>query len=367
LNEATAQGAAKARFVIAALLGGALLSAALWPLVDAHRAARRAAARLDDLAARAGSGCLALDEALTLRVQKLGPLLASWETVGGCGAGGGASVGTGVKWIGHGTTGGLFQVFQQGNYTKFTDGQNLSTGAVGYQYTSATQISKELTDKWTMGLSIPLIYKYYYDPRQLGFDLSNSGLGDISGMLTRRFGRINDTSVTAIVGFPTGSYKATYQGSMLVPDQQLGFGKFTGTLLVDHTIDETWGLIVVGGAAGYRGGRNDVPNYRAPGGSLYSYVGYFLGPLVPVLGVTFTGYTQQDTRGDFGETINSPVATVAGNASLEWSNDYVAVLLGAQFPYAVRGRNWGEGPQGVGRTFGWQPWTLALGISVSPF
>jgi hypothetical protein len=42
----------------------------------------------------------------------------------------------------------------------------------------------------------------------------------------------------------------------------------------------------------------------------------------------------------------------------------VAVLVGAQFPYAVRGRNWGEGP---GPFFGWQPWTLALGLTLSPF
>jgi hypothetical protein len=109
LNEATAH---RPRFVVAALLGAALCAAALWPLIDAQRASRRAAARLDALATRAHRGCLVLDEALALRVQRLGPLLASWETVGGCGAGGGASVGTGVKWIGHSTTGGLFQVFQ---------------------------------------------------------------------------------------------------------------------------------------------------------------------------------------------------------------------------------------------------------------
>ena len=83
--------------------------------------------------------------------------------------------------------------------------------------------------------------------------------------------------------------------------------------------------------------------------------------------MTFTGYARQDTRGDFGDTVNSPVATAAANASLEWSNDYLAVLVGAQLPYAIRGRNWSEGPWTPGANFGWQPWTLALGLSLSPF
>ena len=55
----------------------------------------------------------------------------------------GASVGTGVKWVGHSTTGGLFSVMQQGNYTSLTDGVRFKAASPGYQYISATQISKE--------------------------------------------------------------------------------------------------------------------------------------------------------------------------------------------------------------------------------
>ena len=228
-----------------------LLAAASWPAVTSLRASRQMRARLDAVAARAAAGeDLALDLELPSRMQRLGPWLSSWETVGGCGAGGGASIGTGVKWIGHSTTGGLFQVYQQGNYTLFTNNKDFRTGSVGYQYTSATQFSKDLSDKWLLGASLPLIYKYYYDPRQTGSDLSNGGLGDVSALVTRRLGRINDTSITAIVGFPTGSYRAAYPdgGSMLLADQQLGFGRFTGTLIADHTIDKSWGLIVPGWA-----------------------------------------------------------------------------------------------------------------------
>jgi hypothetical protein len=351
------------RFV-PAVLAAALVAAAAWPAVQRWNARRAAAARLLVLEASAAGACGVFDPVLSVRVRGLGSMLAGWETVGGCGAGGGASVGTGVKWIGHGTTGGLFDVEQLGNYTLLTDGTSFRSGSIGYQYVASTRISKDLSDKWSAGLSLPFIYKYYHDPRQNGFDMSNGGLGDISALLTRKLGPINNTKLTAIVGFPTASYRATFFNSELLPDQQLGFGRVTGTVVLDQVFDQTWGVVVLGGAAGYRGGKNDAHNYRAPGGSVYGYSGWFLGPLVPVLGMTFTGYTQQDTRGDFGDTINAPVATLAGNASLEWSNDYVAFLIGAQFPYAVRGRNWGEGP---GNFFGWQPWTVALGLTLSPF
>jgi hypothetical protein len=350
------------------MLAGVLFTTALAPVLATHLERRRAAARVEAVAARAARWGLALDPTLSLRVRALGPLLASWETVGGCGAGGGASVGTGVKWIGHSTTGGLLQVQQQGSYVHLTGNALTGSQSPGYWYISTTQLARDLDDKWTVGLSIPVLYKYFHTPiPDVDYDISNGGLGDLSGIVTRKLGPINATSLTAILGAPTGSYRSRFVlGSYsreLDADQQLGFGRVTGTLMLDHTIDENWGLIVVGAAGGYRGGKNAASNYRAPGGSVYGYAGYFLGPLVPVLGVTATGFLKQDERGAFHETINSPVAVVAGNASVEWSTDYVALLLGAQIPFAVRGNNWSQG-RGV---YGLQPWTLALGISVSPF
>jgi hypothetical protein len=282
--------------------------------------------------------------------------------VGGCGSGGG--VGTGVKWVGHNTTGGLFQVQQQANYLRLTGDPFINAPSPGYQYMSITQITKELSDKWSVGTSIPMLYKYYYDWNASGFDLSNGGFGDVSAMVTRRLGRINDSSLTLMVGLPNARYKDSFMGTKLAPDQQLGFGRFTGTVVFDHTFDQQWGLVILGGTAGYRGGKNSEHNYRAPGGSIYSYVGWFVGPLVPVLGATLTGFRRQDEVGDNGETVNAPVATASANASLEWSNDYVALLLGAQFPYALRGKDWGDP---AAPHYKLQPWTLSLGISVSPF
>jgi hypothetical protein len=348
--------------VLPKVLALGLAAAALWPAVQARRAARDAGARVRALAAGRGAATI-LDPALSLRVQRLGPWLASWETVGGCGAGG-ATVGSGVKWIGHNTTGGLFQTIMQGSFVYLPSDPVTHAPSPGYNYILSTQLTTDLTDKWNAGVSIPLIYKYYNDPYQSGSDVSNGGLGDISALLTRRLGRINATSVTALVGFPTGTYAATYKTDPLTPDKQLGFGRVTGTLIVDHTLDQNWGLIVLGAAGGYRGGMNSSHNYRAPVGSLYGYAGYFLGPLVPALGVTLTGFTKQDTRGAFSETLHAPVASAALNASIEWSTDWIAILVGASVPYGVRGDNWSKS---AAPDYTWQPWTVSVGVSVSPF
>jgi hypothetical protein len=363
--------------LLSLVLATGLAAAALWPAVQARRESRRVAARLAAIAYRASEtngACLALDPALSLRVQRLGPWMASWETIGGCGAGG--ANGTGVKWIGHNTTGGMFQLMVQNNFITIPPATGKTD--LGYNYILNTQVSRDLTDKWNVGLSVPYLYKYYSDYQHNGVSgpLTNAGLGDMSALVTRRLGPINATSLTGIVGIPIATYNVMYMNGPLTPDQQLGFGRVTGSLLLDQTLDKNWGLLVLGGAANYRGGKQtdkflwfvDKPsqhNYRAPSASLYGYGGYFLGPLVPALGLILTGFTEQDTRGDFGDNLNAPVATAALHASVEWSNPYVAVLLGTYLPYAIRGQTWSRSNGSDG--FGLQPWTVALGISVSPF
>src|SRR5206468_2243110 len=102
-------------------------ASALYPWVAERRAARDAARRLDELDARnrsQGDVCTPLSPALSLRVRRLGRLLASWEAIGGCGAGGTGGAGVGVKWIGRSTTGGLFQTITQGNYIRLNNAYN---------------------------------------------------------------------------------------------------------------------------------------------------------------------------------------------------------------------------------------------------
>ena len=56
------------------------------------------------------------DPALMVRVDERGGLLASWQTIAGCGSSGATGT-AGIKWIGRGTTGGLFNVQMQANYS----------------------------------------------------------------------------------------------------------------------------------------------------------------------------------------------------------------------------------------------------------
>jgi hypothetical protein len=366
--------------LVRASLVAAALAALVFPFAARELARRRVQARLERLA-RGGPALCALDDAaLSLRLERLGPLLASWETFGGCGAGG--ATGTGVKWIGHNTTGGLFS-FQLMNNLVIIPHATGTPGGGGFNEIVNIQLGKDFIadpwrGAWNFSLSVPYLYKHYYSVAYLGgIPLTNAGIGDVNLFLSRKFGVDNSTSATVIAGVPTGSYTATYKTVSLTPDEQLGFGRVTATAQVEHTFDQDWGLMLVGGNAGYRGGKQTDKflwffdkrsghYYRAPSASVYGYAGYFAGPLVPALGVNVTGYRRQDSRGDFTDTIDAPVATVAGHASLEWSNPYIAIMAGVYVPFALRGNNWARSPSEDGFQ-SLQPWTVAVGVSASPF
>jgi hypothetical protein len=337
-------------------VGVALSVATLWPSFDRANAARAAHRQLDEIArvvALRGWGAmcgpdLPVDGAVTLRAARLAPLLASWETIGGCGAG--SSVGTGgIKWIGRNTSGGLFGVQVQGNYTAGYDSQRHLDA--GYGFTVLNQISKDLGEKWRVGIIIPYVYKYVTNPVGLGFDVSNRGLGDINALVTRRLGAINDTMVTLSIGFPTGTYDAGLSGgSPFTQDKQLGAGRFSGTALADHIFDNIWGPSVIGGVLNYPGGENAIQNYRSPSATVYAFAGYFLGPFVPAAGLSATRYRDHDR--DRTMPSGRPLTLAAMNASIEWSNAYAALLVGFSQPFAQNGR---------------EPWTAGLGLSVAPF
>jgi hypothetical protein len=341
------------------LIAGSLGAAALYPLADSWLTRREQAARLDRALAQGDAAHCALDPALSLRVQRLSPLLASWETVGGCGAGSTGGVGI-VKWVGRNTTGGLFQDITQANYIHLNGGYNLVL---------TTQVSRDIGDRWNVGVFVPYVYKRYdnYFDLTPPIDLTNSGLADINLMGTYKFGAIRDTSLTLSLGLPTGTDDARYKTILLTQEKQLGAGRVSGTLMLDHTIDEDWGLIVLGGMAGWRGGKNSLGNYRAPFASLYGYAGYFVGPFVPTLGLAVNGFPSPDR--DQGIEQDVPLVLASANASIEWSTDWIALLIGVSVPvglYAKKSAMVG-GVQNSQSSTGLQPWTAALGVSVSPF
>ena len=334
-----------------------LLCGGTVPFFAAQRATRHNAARVARLQSglRQSDSWSLSDSALSLRVSRLDGLLASWETIGGCGAGSSTGAGGGIKWIGRSVTGGAFQLQTVGTYLHLADGYNL---------TLFTQVSRDLGEKWNVGFAVPMLYKYYRDYRGLPVDVSNSGFGDVAAFLTRRFGEINDTSLTLLVGFPTGVHDATYKNDLLTQEKQLGLGKVTGSATLDHTFDEIWGLIVVGSSFGYRGGTNSLGSYRAPSASVYGYSGYFIGPWVPSLGLSVSHFFGVDQ--DRGLDQQVKLWSLAGTFELEWSTDWIAILGGVSLPIGWDERGVVDSANSKPSSL-FQPWTVGLGVTVSPF
>ncbi|WP_437943091.1 hypothetical protein WMF27_27200 [Sorangium sp. So ce281] len=336
-----------------------LAAVAGFPFIAAERAARQndvRVARLEATLGERGDALAELGPALSLRVSRLEGLLSSWETIGGCGAGSSTGAGGGIKWIGHSVTGGLFELQTLGTYTHLPDGYNLSL---------SPQVSRNLSEKWNVGLVVPLLYKYYRDYYGLPVDVSNSGVGDVAGFVTRRFGEINSTSLTLLVGVPTGVHDAQYKKDYLTQEKQLGLGKVSGSMTLDHTIDKTWGLIVLGGSFGYRGGENELGNYRAPAAALYGYSGYFWGPLVPSLGLSLSHFFGADR--DRGLDQEVQLWAVTGTLAVEWSNAWLAILGGVSLPLGWDKRGVVDGAESSSQGVGLQPWTAGIGFTVSPF
>jgi hypothetical protein len=289
-----------------------------------------------------------------------GSPLASWQSVGGCGAGASTGSSAGLKWIGRGVTGGLFNLQCQTSYVRLAaDPERPEHHAVASLLLTGT-----LGERWTVGASVPVVVKYLRDPFQNGADLSNSGIGDVSLLLSRKLGPIGATSLTATVGLPTGQYDGTYKMKLLTQSQQRGFGRPTGSLALDHVADELWGVTVVGLMASWRGGENRLNSYRAPSGSAYAYAGYFLGPLVPAVGFTVSGLPAHDRDQTVEQRTGLYIA--AANLSLEWSSDWAALLIGASFPYQYDGLY--QDTEGRARSpWGWGPWMVGLGLAFAPF
>jgi hypothetical protein len=341
------------------LIAGLLLAVAAYPHVQRQRSAQRHTARIGAIEAALASGHaarLAGDPALSLRVRRLSGLLSSWETIGGCGAGSSTGAGGAVRWIGRSAHGGLFDQQVMASYLGLDDGYNLGLSA---------QFTRDVSEKWNVGLSVPLLYKYYRDYYGLPVDVSNSGFGDVSALVTRRFGEINDTALTLSLGIPTGVHDGRYRNDYLTQEKQLGAGRLSGSLALEHTLDQDWGVAVFGASGSYRGGENELGNYRAPVAGAYGYCGYFLGPWVPSIGLTAQRFLGVDR--DRGLEQQVQLMSVTTTLALEWSTDWIAVLAGASLPYGWEGS---AAPDGAVEndllSAGFQPWTVSLGVSVSP-
>jgi hypothetical protein len=337
--------------MIRALLPALGLLAALAPLLDQALARHAAAAQLAALRSRMPDGDVTRACALDARRTPLAAAgLASWQTISGCGAGASSGSGGGVKWIGRNVRGGLIHVECQANYIDMP---------YGYNFVGTSLVTYDVTHSWSLGVSVPYLYKYMVNPHQLGYDLANKGPGDVNVLTTLKLGETNAWATTLSVGLPTGTHDVAYKSEPIWQDRQLGLGKPTASLTLDYTVDAINGPSVLGGNVNYRGGENDLGSYRAPTATLYGYTSYLLGPFVPAAGLSVTGYADNDR--DRLQEQAVPRASVAANVSLEWSTDWIALLVGASFPYDLAVRS--ELVRAYNR---WGAWTLALGVAFAP-
>ena len=304
-----------------------LAGAALVPTVDRALARRRVVHEVQDLAWRPST-------ALSLGMGGLGarPPLATWASVGGCGAGGGAAsaAGGGIQWIGRNVTGGLL------------DAQVLTTHtyAQGNQFTAvAARFAVSPWPRVGVALNVPILHKAG-EVAVLGLtkEARLAGFGDVSVEGSYKFGQVLSHQLMLIGIVPTGSADAVRQGVVLPQHLQLGSGVPGVVAQYQHTRDRDWGLIVAGGTVSYAGWENAIGDSRAPSATAYAHVGYLMGPWVPSAGITVFGKPIHDReRGADRPGRLDPLVMVVPSVGFEWSSQWIAVLPAATVGLSYNG------------------------------
>ena len=282
----------------------------------------------------------------SLLTLSMDPPLASWGSIGGCGASGGSgSPGGGLKWVGRNVSGGSLD-------TQAIATQSTSRGS-DYR-TLALRLGMALTPKWRLALNVPVLNKVG-DVTVLGIGKTAhlSGFGDVSLDLGVKLGAIGSQHLSLVVTAPTGSSDAVRQGVVLPQHLQLGTGVPGASLMYEHTRDRDWGLVLLGGTVSYGGWENRVGDFRAPSATAYAHAGYLWGSWVPSAGLTVFAKASRDReRGSDRLPAADPRLMLMPSVGLEWSSEWVAVLPGFIL---------GLSPRGI------QSLTVGLGISSSLF
>jgi hypothetical protein len=334
--------------LLAALPVATLALLALWPAADRMWARRQAEARARAfLVTYDREGATAITSAVLLPPLLPESPLASWGSIGGCGAGGGSSSspGGGVKWVGRSVTGGLLDV-----QCLATD-----TWSHGNAFSALTnRLGTRLTSRWGLAAYVPVLYKTG-DVSVLGQSKTAriAGFGDVSLEISRKLGVTGAHQLMLIGTAPTGASDAVRQGIVLPQYLQLGSGVPGATAMYQYTRDRDWGLLLLGATATYAGWENSIHDYRAPNATAFAHVGYLLGPFVPSAGLTMFGKPMHDReRGADRPASSDPLVMAVPGVGLEWSSDYVAFLLGGTLGLSLDGV---------------QSYTLGLGVTSSVF
>lgn len=341
-------GLPRAGFVALVLI---LCGAALAPFLRRAAERREAGHKLEQAARRVAptsdpQSCRRLAAAWLLR-----PVLASWGDVGGCGVGGAATTGGGIKWVGRGVTGGLIDIQCTASQSFYPDGAE--------QLTFSTRLAHNLTPKWTLAANIPFRYNVeeVLDASDETRTAHLPGFGDVGLEVTRKLGITNAHSLTLSASFPSGAHDAVRHGVVLPQRMQLGNGTVSAGMIYEHTRDAVWGIMIFGGNLFYNGWENQIAesvsggDFRGPTASAYMHLGYILGPFVPSAGLTVTGRFMDDRERGIG--IGAPWAMIVPNLTIEWSSDWVALLLSASLPLSFEN--------------GIENWLVGVGVQTSLF
>ncbi len=326
----------------AGVLAVALALAALLPRLDRAWACRGA-----DQDFRLTRTISPVDGDLSLLSLRNAPPLATWASVGGCGAAGGSASGPGggIKWVGRNVTGGLLDVQA---LTTDTSSHGSRFGAVSARFGASP------TSRLGLGLNVPVLYKTG-SVTVLGTtrDAGIAGFGDLSAEASYKLGAIGAHQIMLTGSAPTGASDAVRQGVVLPQRLQLGSGVPGFGAQYQHTQDHDWGLLILGGTASYAGWQNKVGDYRAPSATAFVHAGYLLGPWVPSAGLTVFGKPVHDReRGVDRPADRDALFVLVPSVGFEWSNQWLAVLPAANFGVSYNG---------------FESVTLGLGVSSSLF
>ena len=271
---------------------------------------------------------------LAERWSRLQALTASWRSVAGCGAGSSTGVG-GIKWVGRNVTGGLVNVQCQANYTRLATATSTRSRTRSLPTWASAGTSGWWSPTSTSTWTIPSACASTCPTRAWATSTpGHPALRADRRHHRHRLGR----------GFPPATTRPN-TSNYLKQDRQLGSGKPSGALLVDHVLDNLWGPAVLGGTLVYPGAATSSRTTGPPRAPCTA-TGLPARSAGPVAGAVGDGYRGADRDRGLASD-DRPPWMVSANASLEWSTDWVALLVGASLPY---------------HTSGLQPWTPASAL-----
>ena len=273
----------------------------------------------------AGSGRLSAES--LAKLDPVGPELACWKNIGGCGVGGSGG-GADIYWIGRKVPGGKTDVE---SFLSYSAGEDLKTLKLNLR------VMYHLPDRFNIGLQVPYLHTTRHDPdyeTMMGFAklLEVDSFGDLSLLASKSFGITGAMSASLKIGFPTAPYNLSQDSWHIPYDAQPGRGKMTTSLSIEYVKDRDYGPMIFGGSYSYNGGENDAGDYRADTVSAYSYVSYKTDTMVHSVGLNLS-YALAYDRNLGTEIIDQPPFICGLLYGLEFSFPRFPVFLslGANF------------------------------------